>query len=94
MWIYHDIFTAESILPFFREVTASKFLDFDYTFNFTDLGVQSALNNQLRPNGTSSRIVWDFILVSTEGEIVQKFPFMMLYDADFSPSINDGGFIL
>ena len=75
MWIYHDIFTAESILPFFREVTASKFLDFDYTFNFTDLGV----------NGTSSRIVWDFILVSTEGEIVQKLPFMMLYDADYFP---------
>lgn len=50
---------TESILPFFREVTASKFLDFDYTFNFTDL----------RVNGTSSRIVWDFILVSTEGEI-------------------------
>lgn len=84
------IIMTESIFPFFREVTASKFLDFDYTFNFTDLGVQSALNNQLRPNGTSSRIVWDFILVSTEGEIVQKFPFMMLYDADYSPIIDSG----
>lgn len=84
------IIMTESILPFFREVTASKFLDFDYTFNFTDLGVQSALNNQLLPNGTSSRIVWDFILISTEGEIVQKFPFMMLYDADYSPVIDSG----
>lgn len=71
---------AESILPFLREVTASKFLDFDYTFNFTDLGV----------NVTSSRIVWDFILVSTKGEIVQKLPFMMLYDADYSPIIDSG----
>ena len=88
------IIMTESLFPIYREVTANKYLDFDYTFTFTDLGVQSALNNQLLPNGTSSRIVWDFILVSTEGEIVQKFPFMMLYDADFSPSINDGGFIL
>ena len=71
---------AESILPFFREVTASKSRDFDYTFNFTDLGV----------NGTSSLIVWDFILVSTEVEIVQKLPFMMLYDADYSPIIDSG----
>ena len=29
-------------------------------------------------------------VLRSEGEIVQKFPFMMLYDADYSPIIDSG----
>lgn len=73
----------DSVFPVFLEEEASRFLNYGFSFNLEALGVEDALDTQLRPNGTSSRIVWDFILYSTNGEVVQKIPFMMLYDATF-----------
>lgn len=56
-----------------------------FLFNWLDLDIDYALDELLKPNGNKDRIVWDFLLYSTDGVIVQEIPFLMLYDEDYAP---------
>ena len=56
-----------------------------FLFNWLGLKIDYALDELLKPNGNKDRIVWDFLLYSTDGVIVQEIPFLMLYDEDYAP---------
>ena len=56
-----------------------------FLFNWLGLKIDYALDELLKPNGNKDRIVWDFILYSNDGEVVQEIPFLMYYDEDYAP---------